>query len=186
MKILNIYLKIIFLLTLFLVPAGCDNKIEDDPCLKTKWPLAKEFEIKLAVRVMDTNPLLPGGSVGSQKPADFQKILVNGTIEKIECNDSTSGPVSLGNSYITKGVDYPAPIDVPKSYWIGHVVYVYEFDNDGDQLNLNLAVKITMNDGQSYTCNVSKEIFYEQIEQVSGEMYYYVLLDIYSDLWVKV
>jgi hypothetical protein len=111
---------------------------------------------------------------------------VNGTIEKIECNDSTSGPVNLGNSYITKSIDYPAPIDVPKSYWIGHVVYVYEFDNDEDYLNLNLTVKITMMDGQSYTCNFSDKIDSQQIVLVPGEMYYYVLLDIYSDLWVKV
>jgi hypothetical protein len=186
MKILHTYLKIIFFLALLLLPASCGEKIEQDPCQLTQWNLPKEYEIKLAVCVTDSNPLLTGGAPGSQKPADFEKMQVNGSIEKIECNDSTSGPVSLGNSYITKGVDYPAPVDVPKSYWIGHVVYVYEFDNDGDLLNLNLAVKITMNDGQSYTCNVSKEIFYEQIEQVPGEMYYYVLLDIYSDLWVKV
>jgi hypothetical protein len=111
---------------------------------------------------------------------------VSGTIEKTECSDSTSGPVNLGNTYLTKGIDSPAPIDVPKSYWIGHVVYVYEFDNDEDYLNLNLTVKITMGDGQSYTCNVSDKIYGEQIELVPGEMYYYVLLDIYSNLWVKV
>ena len=166
MKILNIYLKIIFLLTLFLVPAGCDNKIEDDPCLKTKWPLAKEFEIKLAVHIKDTNPLLSGGSVGSQKPEDFESMVVSGTIEKFECSGETDGTVNLGNTYLTIGVDDPAPIDVAKSYWIGHVVYVYDFDNDKDYLNLNLIVTITMVDGQSYTCNFSEKADSLKIIQV--------------------
>jgi len=186
MKILNIYLKIIFLLTLFLVPAGCDNKIEDDPCLKTKWPLAKEFEIKLAVHIKDTNPLLSGGSVGSQKPEDFESMVVSGTIEKFECSGETDGTVNLGNTYLTIGVDDPAPIDVAKSYWIGHVVYVYDFDNDKDYLNLNLTVTITMTDGQSYTCNFSEKADSLKIIQVPQEMYYYILLDVYSDSWVKV
>ena len=186
MKILNIYLKIIFLLTLFLVPAGCDNKIEDDPCLKTKWPLAKEFEIKLAVHIKDTNPLLSGGSVGSQKPEDFESMVVSGTIEKFECSGETDGTVNLGNTYLTIGVDDSAPIDVAKSYWIGHVVYVYDFDNDKDYLNLNLIVTITMVDGRSYTCNFSEKADSLKIIQVPQEMYYYILLDVYSDSWVKV
>ena len=158
----------------------------EDPCHKTQWSQPKEFEIRLAVQVSSSNPLLPGGAVGSQKPEDFEKMTVSGTIEKIECDKSTSGPVNLGNTYLTKGVDYPAPIDVPKSYWIGHVVYVYEFDNDEDYLNLNLTVKITMMDGQSYTCNMPVKVNSDQIELVPGEMYYYVLFDIYSDLWIKV
>ena len=185
MRITNIIEKILFL-AIFITLGGCKPEPDPDPCLNTKWPQAKEYEIKLAVRVMDTNPLLPGGSVGSQKPADFERMQVSGTIEKIECNDSTSGPVNLGNTYITKGVDYPAPLDVSNAYWIGHVVYVYVFDNDGDYLKLDLTVKITMMDGQSYMCNVSDKIYGEQIKLVPEEMYYYVLLDIFSDQWVKV
>jgi hypothetical protein len=185
MRITSFIVKIFFL-SIFITLGGCEPDAEEDTCLKTKWMLVKEYEIKLAVHVTDANPLLSGGSLGSQKPADFEKMQVSGTIEKIECSDSTSGPVNLGNSYITKGIDYPAPIDVPKAYWIGHVVYVYVFDNDEDYLTLNMTVKITMKDDQSYTCNVSKKIYYEQIEIVPGAMYYYILLDIYSDLWVKV
>ena len=186
MKILHIYLKIIFLLALLLLPAGCGEKIEQDPCQLTQWNLPKEYEIKLAVHIKDSNLPLSGGSGGSKKPADFQNMVVSGTIEKIECSDSTSGPVNLGNTYITKDVDYTAPIYVSDSYWIGHVVYVYKFDNDEDYLNLNLTVKITMNDGQSYTCNVPFKIYGDHIELVPGEAYYYVLLDVYSELWVKV
>jgi hypothetical protein len=185
MRITSIIEKFL-ILSIFITLGGCEPEPEVDPCLTTKWTLAKEYEIKLAVHIKDSNPLLPGGSSGSQKPSDFQQMVVSGTIEKVECNDSTSGPVNLGNSYITKGVDYPAQIYVSGAYWIGHVVYVYEFDNDEDYLNLNLTVKITMGDGQSYTCNVPDKIYGEQIELVPGEMYYYVLLDIYSELWVKV
>ena len=139
-----------------------------DPCTKTKWPQAKEFEIKLAIHVKASNPLLPGGSVGSQKPEDFEKMTVSGTIEKVECSGETTGPVNLGNTYLTKGVDDPAPIDVPKSYWIGHVVYVYDFDNDEDYLNLNLTVKITMMDGQSYTCNIPIKVNSDLIDWYRG------------------
>ena len=184
MRITNIIEKILFL-AIFVTLGGCEPE-PLDPCLKTKWPLAKEFEIKLAVHIKNSNPLLPGGSVGSQKPEDFASMVVNGTIEKVECNDSISGPVSLGNSYITKGVDSPAQIYVSDSYWIGHVVYVYDFDNDKDYLNLKLTVKITMLDGQSYASTVPFKIYGDQIELVPGESYYYVLLDVYSDLWVKV
>jgi hypothetical protein len=178
--------KIIFVVSLFFIFGGCEKTPEPDPCLKTKWPQAKEYEIKLAIRVKDTNPLLPGGSVGSQKPEDFQSMVVNGTIEKVECNNETAGPVGLGNSYITKGIDWPAPIDVSNGYWIGHVVYVYEFDNDNDRLDIHLTVTVTMNDGQSYSGNMSAVIDDQNIVLVPGEMYYYVLLDFYSELWVKV
>jgi hypothetical protein len=186
MKTLYIHLKIIFFLALFLLPASCGEKIEQDPCQLTQWNLPKEYEVKLAVHISSTNPNLPGGSAGSVKPEDFQAMVVSGTIEKFECSDSASGPVNLGNSYVDKDIDYPAPVDVSGSYWIGHVVYVYEFDNDVDYLNLNLSVKITMLDGQSYTCSFSQQVYSEDIELVPGEMYYYVLLDIFSDSWVKV
>lgn len=186
MKVLNIITKILFLLMLFLFPIGCVNITNDDPCYRTKWSLPKEFEIKLAVHISSSNQMLPGSTVDSQYPADFQSLLVNGTIEMIECSGETDGLHSLGNTYISKDVDYPAPIDIPKSYWFGHVVYVYKFDNDDDQINLDLNLKVTMKDGQSYTCTYSDEIFYEQIIQVPGEMYHYILLDVYSNLWVKV
>jgi hypothetical protein len=190
MRITNIIEKILFLV-IFLIPGGCKPEPDLDLCLKTKWPLPKEYEIKLAVKVSASNPTLPGGTTGSQNPADFEKLLVNGTIEKVECSGETTGPVNLGNTYLIKGVDLPAPIDVPKAYWIGHVVYVYEFGNDNDNIDINLTVKITMKDGQSYTCTLSEEAYYQQIIQVPTnedptEMYYYILLDIYSDQWVKV
>ena len=185
MKILKFTGKVI-LFTILLTIGSCEPAPEVDPCLKTKWPQTKEFEIKLAVHVLPTNPLLPGGAVGSQNPVDFEKMLVYGTIEKVDCSEKKSDPYNLGNSYITKGVDLPAPIDEPKAYWIGHVVYVYELGNDKDHLNIKLTVQITMMDNQSYMCTVSEEIFSPQIVMVPGEMYYYVLLDIYSNSWVKV
>ena len=185
MRITNIIEKILFL-AIFITLGGCEPEPDLDPCLKTKWPLAKEFEIKLAVHIKDTNPLLSSGSVGSQKPEDFASMVINGTIEKFECSGETIGPVNLGNTYLTKGVDDPAPIDVANSFWIGHVVYVYDFDNDKDYLNLNLTVTITMTDGQSYTCNFSEKADSLKIIQVPQEMYYYILLDVYSDSWVKV
>lgn len=185
MRITN-YIEKSLILAIFIIMGSCEPEPIIDPCLKTKWPLAKDYEIKLAVHINDANPLLPESSSDSQKPADFDKMQVNGTIEKIECSDSTSGPVNLGNTYLKKGVDYPAPIDVPKSYWIGHVVYVVEFDNDGDFLEFNITVRITMMNGHSYTCNYSQKVYSDEIVQVPGEMYYYVLLDVYSDLWIKV
>jgi hypothetical protein len=186
MKTLYIYLKIIFFLALFLLPAGCGEKIEEDPCQKTQWPQSKEYEIKLAVHISTSNPSLPGGSPGSQNPSDFVTMVVNGTIEKVECDEETMGPIGLGNSYITKGVDFPAPIYVSDAYWVGHVVYVYEFDNDEDHLNIALTVQVTMQDGQSYVGNMSAVIDSNDIVLVPGEMYYYILLDVHSDLWVKV
>jgi hypothetical protein len=185
MKIVNVLSKL-FLLSVFLSFGACEPDPEPDPCLKTKWPQAKEYEIKLAVRISETNPLLPGGAIGSQKPEDFEKLTISGTIEKLECNKETSGAINLGNSYIIKGVDYPAPIEESRSYWFGHVVYVLEFDNDSDMVDLNLNVKITMQDGQSYVCNFTEEEFYQQVVLVPTEMYYYILLDVYSDLWIKV
>ena len=176
----------ILIMVLMLIPGGCSEKIEPDPCDLTKWPLAKEYEIKLAVHISESNPILSGGSVDSQKPEDFASMIVNGTIEKFECSGETPGPVNIGNSYITKGVDYTAAIEITKSYWIGHVVYVYDYDNDKDYLEVKITVKITMKDGQSYTCNFSVEADNLKIIQVPGEMYYYIFLDVYSDLWIKV
>ena len=185
MKIIRFMGKII-LFTILLTIESCEPVQEIDPCLKTKWPQTKGFEIKLAVQVLPSNPPFSGGAVGSQNPVDFEKMKVSGTIEKVVCNDIKTGSENLGNSYITKGIDSPAPLNVPKAYWIGHVVYVYEFGNDKDHLNISITVKITMNDGLSYSCNVSNVIYSPQIVMVPGEMYYYVLLDIYSDNWVKV
>jgi hypothetical protein len=186
MKVINFNVKVLYLLAFFLIIWGCDGKIEEDPCLKTKWPKTKEFELKLAVHVMPANPNLPGGAPGSQNPVDFEKMVVSGTMEKIDCSEQNDSICNLGNSYITKGVDLPAPVNIPKAYWIGHVVYVYEFGNDKDHFKVNITVKITMQDNQSYMCNVSEEIYYPQVTQVPGEMYYYILLDIYSDNWIKV
>ncbi len=173
----------IFFLSLFITLGGCEPEVE--PCLRTKWPLSKEYEIKLAVSLSESNPQLPDGAIGSQNPEDFKKMLVTGTIEKIECNEETGGPASLGNTYITREEDFGEPGEEPVIYWIGHVVYVYNFDNDLDHLNINLTVKITMLDGQSYQCKLSDEIFDDQINLVPGQFYYYILLDIYSDNWVK-
>lgn len=185
MRIFHLTEKIL-ISALLLTLNGCDGVIEDDPCQQTKWPLPKTFEIKLAVNVSTANPLLTGGGIGSQKPEDFQQMSVNGTIEKFECDEETTGPVNIGNTYLTKGVDNPAPIDEAKSYWIGHVVYVYEFDNDDDYLEISLNIKITMQDGQSYVCSISDTFDSGQITLVPTEMYYYILVDIYSSNWVKV
>jgi len=185
MKTPDIIVKVL-LTVLLLSPAGCGEKIGDDPCMLTKWPQEKEYEIKTAVRVSSSNPLLPGGQSGSQKPEDFESMVASGTIRKVECDDSSPGLVNMGNSYITKGVDFPAPVSEPQSYWIGHVVYVYQFDNDKDHLDINLTVKITMKDGKSYSCTLPYVIDHTKIVQVPGEMYYYILLDINSDSWVRI
>jgi hypothetical protein len=175
MKIIKFTGKII-LLAFFLTIGSCEPEPEVDPCFKTKWPLSKEYEIKLAVRLADTNTQLPGSTLGSQYPAEFKKMTVNGTIEKEECDKQTAGQVSLGNTYITKGTDLPAPIYVSDAWWIGHFVYVYEFDNDKDLLNLNLTLKITMNDGQSFVCNVSKHFYYEDLGQMAEDLLYNKML----------
>ncbi len=169
----------------FLLNVSC-KKEEVDPCMRTQWLQTKEPEIKLAVYIKTTNPDLRGGTAGSLSPVDFEKMMVSGTIEKVECNEETTGPINLGNSYIIKGVDSTAPIDIPEAYWIGYVVYVFEFDNDKDYININLTVKITMKDNQSYVCNVNKVIYYPQILRMPMEMYYYIPLEIYSDNWIKV
>lgn len=176
----------LFYLILVLLAGGCEIEQKSDPCQRTKWSLPKEYEIKLAVHISSSNGILPGSTAGSQYPAGFQSMLVNGTIEMADCSGDVDGPHNLGNTYLTKGIDYPAPIDIPQSYWIGHVVYVYKFDNDKDQINIDLNVKVTMPDGQSYTCNFQDEAKADQIIQVPGEMYQYILLDVYSALWVKV
>jgi uncharacterized protein YlzI (FlbEa/FlbD family) len=184
MRILNFVLRLTFLFVLLTIPASCEDE-EVDPCSMTKWLQSKEYEIKVAVRLSESNPLLLGGAIGSQKPWEFRKMVVNGTIEKIECNDETTGPVNLGNTYITQE-EYPEPIEVPITYWIGHVVYVFEFDNDKDQVNISLTVKVTMADGQSYKCTFNKEYYSEEIEQMSGELYYYIQLDVFTETWIKV
>lgn len=186
MKIMYIFRRALYVIILSLIAVSCNEKEEPDPCLETKWPQPIEYEIKPAVHISDDNPSLPGGSSGSQYPSEYKGMMVYGTIEKIECNGETTGPLDLGNSFITRGVDYPAPIFVSDSYWIGHVVYVYEFDNDEDHLDFELTVEITMMDGQRYKCNFSDEIYSTGIELVPGETYYYVLLDIYSDLWIRI
>ncbi len=187
MKSINTLPNIFFLLPFLLTIGSCEPEPElEDPCLKTKWSQAKEFEIKLAIHMMQSNPNLLEGTPGSQNPVDYEKMLVNGTIEKVDCSDQKTGFCNLGNTYITKGIDLPAPIGIPKSYWIGHVVYVYELGNDKDSLNINLTVKITMEDGQSYICNVAEGVNYQQIMPMLMDMYYYILLEIYSDNWVKV
>jgi hypothetical protein len=186
MRIITFTGNSIFVLAFLLIVSACTEKVPEDPCLKTKWTQAKEYEIKLAVHIMASNPQLPGGTVGSLSPADYEKMMVNGTIEQINCDGSSTGACTLGNSYITKGTDDPAPIFDPESYWIGHFVYVYDLDNDEDHLNLVLHLKITMLDGQSYTCDFSDAFYDKQIVMVPGEMYYYIMLDVYSDLWVKV
>lgn len=185
MRLIN-FTGLIYTLAIFFMVGGCVKDPPEDPCLLTKWPQTKEYEIKLAVRVLQTNPNLPGGATGSQNPADFNKMVVTGTIEKVDCSDQKTGLSNLGNSFITMGVDPPASIGIPLAWWIGHVVYVYELGNDKDRLNINLTVKITMKDNQSYSCNVAGDILDPQIIKVPGEMYYYILLDIYSVNWVKV
>jgi len=185
MKIIRLPITLLCLTMLFVMVGSCD-KTEEDPCLKTKWPLKKTYEIKLAVHISASNPTLSGGTPGSQNPGDFEELMVGGTIEKIKCDSLSVKPVNIGNSYITKGIDWPAPIDISNAYWFGHVVYVYEFENDKDYLDLRLNVKVTMKDGQSYMCNFSKQLFYQEITQMPMEMYHYILLDVYSSSWTKV
>ena len=189
MKIIKSIGKFIYVLLFFCMVGGCGKEIEVDDCLLTKWPQPKQVELKLAVHMVEQQPLLPGGTANSESPTEWEEMVVNGTIEKIDCYyDQTIGPVSLGNSYLVRGIDLPAPLGIRgvQAYWIGHIVFVYEFGNDADHLNINLTVKITMKDKQAYQCNVSKDIFYHQIFEVPGEMYSYVLLDIYSDNWMKI
>jgi hypothetical protein len=186
MRIINLAKKVIFLIAIVIIVSCCVKHTEEDPCLRTKWHQAKELEIKLAVHMMPSNPLLPGGTSGSQSPVDFEKMMVYGTIQKVDCSEQQSGLNDLGDSYINKDADVPAPIDIQGAYWIGYVVYVYELVNDKDHLHINLTVKITMKDNQSYRCNISEEFIYSQIIQAPRGMYYYILLDIYSDTWVKV
>ena len=186
MRVIHTVRKLLYLVILSFIAGSCTEKEDPDPCLKTKWPQPEEYEIMLAAHISEDNPALPGGSPGSQYPYEYKKMMVYGTIEKIECNRETTGPLDLGNSYITRGVDYPASIYVSDAYWIGHVVYVYEFDNDNDHLKFELTVEIEMPDGQSYRCNFSDNINSTGIELVPGETYYYILLDIYSDLWIKI
>ena len=114
MKIIRLRFILFCTAFLFFTINSCEKE-EVDPCLRTQWLQAKELEIKLAVYVKTTNPDLPGGTPGSSNPADFEKMTVSGTIEKVECDGETTDPISLGNSYITKGVDWPAPIDIPKA-----------------------------------------------------------------------
>jgi hypothetical protein len=185
MRLIKLSYGFVLFTALSLIVGSCD-KTETDPCLKTKWPQPKEFEIKLVVRVLPTNPILPGSTLGSQNPEDFEKMMVNGTILKVNCADTISGYSNLGNSYITMGIDLPAPVDVSDAYAIGHVIYVYEFGNDNDFLNVNLAITITMKDQLSYTCNVTHDIYSPQILQMPAENYYYILLDIYSENWAKI
>jgi hypothetical protein len=180
------FARIIYPITIFFIVGGCTKDPVPDPCLQTKWSQPKEFEIKLAVHVLPSNPNLPGGTTGSQNPVDFDKMIITGTLEKIECSEQKSGFANLGNSYVNRSVDLPAPIEMSQSWWIGHVVYVYEFGNDNDHLNVNLSVKITMKDNQSYSCKVMGDFYSKKIIKTPGEMYYYILLEIYSDNWVKV
>lgn len=169
---------------LLIIMGGC-TPTEVNPCLKTKWYLPKEAEIRLAVHMSPSNPDLPGGTKGSTSPASFQSMVVSGTIEKTECDGQSTGQVSVGNNLIDISADVPAPVIVSDSYWIGHVIYVYSFGNDKDRIKLNFMVTITMKDNQSYYCTVYKEFSYQDIIRMETEMYYYLLLDIYSDGWVK-
>lgn len=176
--------KLFLLQILFLLLVSC-NKKETDECLKTKWSDTKTYEIKLAVNIRDTDPMLPGGSPGSSSPAHFKNMVVGGTIEMVFCDESSFGPVNIGNSYIIKGEDIPADIYEPDAWWIGHVVYVYEFGNSSDFLDINLNVKITMEDGNSYTCTVSKQAFSNNIEKMAGDMFHFILIDVSSNNWIK-
>lgn len=186
MTIGKFILKILFFMALILMADGCVEKIEDDPCLKSAWPQSKIYEIKLAVRVLPTNPILPGSTPGSENPDEFSEMVVNGTIDLLDCAGEKSGFYNLGTSYIVRGVDEPAGLNIEGAYWIGYVVYVYEFGNDEDRLEINLNVRLTMNDGQSYMSTISQSIYSPGIKEVPGELYYYILSDIYSTNWVKV
>jgi hypothetical protein len=178
--------KVIYLLLFIIVFNGCVDKIEEDPCYRTKWHQPKVFEIRLAVQVSPSNPELPSSTPGSDNPAAFNRMVVSGSIKKTACSGEISGGNYIGNSYFLKGIDVPAPINATEAYWIGNVVYIYELSNDKDQFDINLTVKVTMNDDQSYMCTFSDTVYYPQIVQVPMELYHYLLLDIYSDKWVKV
>lgn len=172
---------------LIVAMSSCETEPADqDPCELTRLPQLKEYEIRIAVRIPGSNPVLPGGLPGSQKPSDFRDLVVSGTIEKVECDGLKSARVYLGNSYITSATDPNAPIEVPDAWWIGNAVYVYEFDNTRDMLGIDLNVRITMEDGRSYTNTVSDSFEYNEIMLVPGQRYYYVLVDIYSGLWTRV
>jgi len=176
-------------LVVFLVVtmSGCETEpVDQDPCELTRLPQLKEYEIKIAVRIPDSNPVLPGGLPGSQKPSEFKDLVVSGTIEKTECDGLGSGKVYLGNSYITSATDPEAPIEVPDAWWIGNAVYVYEFDNTRDILDIDLNVRISMEDGRSYTCSVGETFEYNEIVLAPGQRYYYVLVDIFSGIWTRV
>lgn len=178
--------RVFYMLTFAILLKGCVKNVEEDPCLATKWPQTKELEIRLAVKVMTSNPSLPGATSGSENPADFREMVVNGTIEKEDCSEHKSGFYNIGNSYIIQGIDVPAPVNESEAFWIGPVVYVYNLSNDKDHFNINLTVKITMEDDQSYMCKISDEINYPQIVLVPMELYHYILVEIYSAKWVKV
>jgi hypothetical protein len=185
MKIINILLWLSNLSVLSLLLIGCDDKIEYDPCLETKWLNPMEYEIKLAVTVSENNPSLPGGTEGSRYPVDFCKMQVSGTIEKFECDGESIGPFSLGNTYLENDYDHRVILFEKDCYWIGHVVYVFEFDNDEDYIDIDLDVKITMEDEQSYSCVVSDIFYSDGIKRVPGELYYHILIDINSNKWQK-
>lgn len=185
MKTINIFYRVLYLIIPCFIILSCDDKIEYDPCLETKWLNPVEYEIKLAVTVSENNPSLPGGTEGSQYPVDFCKMQVSGTIEKFECNGTSIGPFNLGNTYLENDYDHRIPLFESDCYWIGHVVYVFEFDNDEDYIDIDLDVKITMADEQSYTCLVSDIFNSDGIKRVPGELYYYILIDINSDKWEK-
>lgn len=171
---------------LIILMSGCETEAPDqDPCDLTRLPQVKEYEIRIAVRIPDSNPVLPGGLPGSRKPSEFKDLVVSGTIEKTECDGQRSGKVYLGNSYISS-TDPNAPIEIQGTWWIGNAVYVYEFDNTRDMLDLDLNVRISMEDDKSYTCLVSAPFEYDEIALVPGQRYYYVLVDLYSGVWARV
>lgn len=186
MKIIRYAWKVLSLLAFLLYCGGCSKSVEEDPCPATEWPQIKELEIKLAVKVLTSNPVLPGATPGYEYPADFREMVVSGTIEKEECSAQRSGLNNLGSTYITQGIDIPAPVNESEAYWIGPVVYVYDLSNDKDHFNINLTIRITMDDNRSYMCKITDEIFYPQIMQVPMELYHYILTEIYSTSWVKV
>lgn len=178
--------KILFLSLLLVFPLSCSKHEDIDECLKTKWTQSKTYEIKLAVKVSNSNPVLPGGTPGSLNPKDFVSMIIGGNIEMLYCDGTSLGAINLGNSYIVKATDEPADIYASDAWWIGHVVYVYEFGNDKDHLDINLNVKITMADGQTFACTVFKQVYSQQIEQMAGDLFYFILLDIHSTNWIKV
>jgi hypothetical protein len=185
MSIVKNTVRVSFLLALVSL-AGCSKKVAEDPCMKSQWAQAKEYEVKLAVDVLPSSVPLPGGTDGSLYPEDFRSVSVTGTIQKEDCGGVKYDLCDLGYTNLTKGVDTPAQIDAAMSYWIGYIVYVYQMQNDQDRLNVRLTVKITMEDEQSYMCNITESVYSSGIKIVQGAMYYYVLIDIYSDNWVKV